>query len=214
MTGPADSIAEVAEQLGWLGAAVRASGHQSCVSTCSPSVRLRSTAGPDGIPHCLFEFSSEYPTEKAGELEGRCWHHLFRNPVIVNGYPIARRTRYDTGLELPLEMMSALAHSPRINHFLGREYLKEYSTALVPSEKLHDAILWHLYCAADGSRLPYPDIGPAEAATVSLRDLTKQRHILGWCTKANQYAGECLQHRMFFVRPKTMDDLVREGGIG
>ena len=39
---------------------------------------------------------------------------LFRNPVIVEGYLIPTRGRYNTGLEIPLNIMSRLAESPRL----------------------------------------------------------------------------------------------------
>jgi len=185
--GPCDSIAEVAELLGWLGAAVRATEKQSGASTCHPSLRILPGLGTPSS--CFFEFSVDHVAPKAEKSDGQCWHELFQNPLVVKGYPIPRRARYDTGLEIPLEMMSALTRSPRINEFLGRYYLKGFSTAVVPTGKLDNATLWHLYCAEEGTRLSYPHLGVESLAT-NLGDLAKGRHILGWCTVARLYVGK------------------------
>ncbi|KAH6628463.1 hypothetical protein F5144DRAFT_594479 [Chaetomium tenue] len=84
--------------------------------------------------------------------------------------------------------MARLAQSPRIHHWFGKYLLKGFSTAIVPSQKLNDAILWHLYYS-DGERLPYPDMGTIQCADVDGNDMAKGRHILGWCSEAHFYAG-------------------------
>jgi hypothetical protein len=190
--GHADSIAEVAGQFCWLGAAIRTTeGSSNRVCTSSPILNLTSGSDINSTSVSgVITFAMEHPNPKANAQDGQCWHALFRNPVVVRGYPIARRARYNTGLEIPLGMLSALTQSPRINEFLGGYYLKGYSTAVVPTETLDDAVLWHLYCTDDGTRLPYPDLEPANFVTFDLKDLAKRRHILGWCTEARLYAGE------------------------
>jgi hypothetical protein len=189
--GTSDSIAEIAEQIGWLGAAIRASHKRSGVSISSP--RIRTFPPPkhgDSASSCVFEFLIDGAIEYPDNRDGQCWHLLFRNPVVVRGYPIPRRERYNSGLEIPLNMMSGLSESPRLNEFLGSYFLKGFSTAIVPTEKLDDAILWHLYCSRDGSRLPYPDPGSLSCPGIGRDDLVKGRHILGWCTEARFHAGE------------------------
>lgn len=39
----------------------------------------------------------------------------------------------------------------------GKTFAKGFSTVVFPTDTLDNALLWHLYCADDGSRLPYPD---------------------------------------------------------
>ncbi|KAK3346389.1 hypothetical protein B0T25DRAFT_460196 [Lasiosphaeria hispida] len=98
--------------------------------------------------------------------------------------------------------MSRLTDSPRINSFFGRHYLKGFSTAIVPTESLDDAILWHLYFSEDGSRLPYPDLDSQESASIDLGNLVKGRHILGWCSEANLHAGA--PDMNYAVRPSQL----------
>jgi hypothetical protein len=195
--GPLDSVAEVLEQIAWLGAALRVSDTDDGLSLCSPNITIYPGLASE------FECDVEFPTrrvtpdQEAGagaaagaEVTGQCWHNLFRNPVVVEGYPIPRRSRYNTGLEVPLNMMSRLADSPRIHQVMGTYLLKGFSTAIAPTETLDGSVLWHLYCTEDGSWLPYPDPETNRYAEVSLDGVTGGRHILGWCTEASLFTGE------------------------
>ncbi|KAH7175958.1 hypothetical protein EDB81DRAFT_615971, partial [Dactylonectria macrodidyma] len=186
--GTADAIAEIGEQIAWLGAALRQSCTESGLATCRPKIQ---TSVPSAGPAiCTIRFAiEEISADTKPPGAGQCWHKLFQNPVVVGGYPIPRRTKYDSGLEIPLNIMSGLTKCPRINRFLGRHFLKGFSTALVPMKRLSDAILWHLYYSPDGSRLPYPDLDAMDHVDTDLKDLTRARHIVGWCSEAKFYAG-------------------------
>jgi len=191
--GPSDSVVEVTEQIAWLGAALRVSDTDDNPSLCLPDISIHPHhAGLESEFISNINFATREITPDAGKetAAGQCWHKLFRNPVIVQGYPIPRRSKYDTGLEIPLNMMSRLAESPRIHQFLGKHLLKGFSIAIVPTERADNALLWHLYCTDNGSRLPYPDIETTRYADVTLDEMEKGRHILGWCTEANLYAGK------------------------
>ncbi|KAJ4011850.1 hypothetical protein NW766_007150 [Fusarium irregulare] len=85
--------------------------------------------------------------------------------------------------------MAGLNSSPRIHKHEGNYYLKGYSTALVPTEKIDDMVLWHLYYSDDGSRLPYPNTLGLNCADLNIQDLTAARHVVGWCSKAKFMAG-------------------------
>ncbi|KAH7022527.1 hypothetical protein EDB80DRAFT_694949 [Ilyonectria destructans] len=188
--GTADAIAEVGEQIGWLGAALRRSCTESGLATCRPKIQTYVPSAGPAI--CTIRFAmEEISADTKPPAAGQCWHELFQNPVVVRGYPIPRRTQYDSGLEIPLNVMSGLTKCPRINRFLGSHFLKGFSTALVPMKRLSEAILWHLYYSPDGSRLPYPDLDAMDLDHVdtSLKDLTTTRHIVGWCSEAKFYAG-------------------------
>ena len=86
--------------------------------------------------------------------------------------------------------MAGLTMSPRIHKYMGHHFLKGYSTALVPTEKLDDMILWHLYYSEDGSHLPYPELDGMDYTGLELHDLTAGRHVVGWCSQANFFTGE------------------------
>ncbi|KAM6536465.1 hypothetical protein FALCPG4_002469 [Fusarium falciforme] len=141
-------------------------------------------------PNCHIEFSvEEHNTSSQESGDEQCWHEIFQNPVVAGGYPIPRRTQYGSGLEIPLNVMAGLTGCPRINQYMGHHFLKGFSTALLPTEKTKDAVLWHLYYSEDGSRLPYPDMEPMDKVNISLGELTRARHIVGWYSKAQFFAA-------------------------
>ncbi|RFN52382.1 tea/atts transcription factor activity protein family [Fusarium flagelliforme] len=184
--GIADSIAIIGEQIGWLGAALRSSCSDSGFSTCQPRFKIFK-AGTDEA-ECSFHFPT-FPMDLTKYKPGQCWHAILRNPVIVEGYPIPRRKRYGVGLEMPLNVMAGLNSSPRIHKYEGNYYLKGYSTALVPTEKIGNMVLWHLYYSDDGSRLPYPNPTGLQCTSVNIQDLTAARHVVGWCSNAKFMTG-------------------------
>jgi len=136
-----------------------------------------------------FEFPLT-PMDLTENTPGQCWHAIFRSPVIVEGYPIPRRKRYGVGLEIPLNVMTGLNSSPRIHKYEGRYYLKGYSTALVPTEKIDNMVLWHLYYSDDGSRLPYHNPTGLHCTDLNIQDLTAARHVVGWCSNAKFMTGK------------------------
>jgi hypothetical protein len=163
------------------------------LSLCLPSIEIRPHQdGPILTYSCDLTFPTRAITTTNPETTkpGQCWYKLFRNPVIVEGYPIPRRSRYNSGLEIPLNMMSRLAESPRLHQYMGKHLLKGFSTAVFPTETLEDALLWHLHCTDDGSRLPYPDLGGTRCFGMPPHEMTSRRHILGWCSEAKLCAGE------------------------
>ncbi|KAJ4114735.1 hypothetical protein NW768_011289 [Fusarium equiseti] len=90
---------------------------------------------------------------------------------------------------MPLNVMAGLNSSPRIHKYSGNFYLKGYSTALVPTERVDNMVLWHLYYSDDGSRLPYPNSTGLHCTDLSMQDLTAARHIVGWCSNAKFMTG-------------------------
>ena len=171
---------------------------------------------------CSVEFQTTLvnPTK---DTPGQCWHAIFRNPVIVEGYPIPRRKRYGSGLETHLNVMAGLTSCPRINKYKGHHYLKGYSTALVPTEKIDNMVLWHLYYSDDGSRLPYPNPAGLHCADLRMQDLTAARHVVGWCSNAKFMTGKLFMNScpvrftdIYQVRPiwTMTSDLPSSGGRG
>lgn len=198
--GTSDFIAEVGEQLSWLGAALRFSPRSAGVVRCTPYIKATEPTGPGA------DFSIQFALDNGNEdtpfaTTGQCWHALFGNPVVVEGYPILRRPMRGTGLEIPLNMMSSLAKAPRVHNFLGRLSLKGFSTLLVPVERVDDTVLWHLYYREDGSRIPYFECGgEINECRLTLSQLMTTRHILGWCSEARYQAGMCINAVWFIIR--------------
>ncbi|RSL61850.1 hypothetical protein CEP53_004930 [Fusarium sp. AF-6] len=207
--GTADSIATVAEQIIWLGASLRRSCTESGLATCRPRIRRSGPAGAGASTNFDIEFTIEEHRPNPREPgTGQCWHEMFRNPVVVGGYPIPRRTQYGSGLEMPLNVMAGLTGCPRVNQYLGHHFLKGFATALVPTGMMKDAILWHLYYTADGSRLPYPDMDSMDKINVGFEGLSQGRHIVGWCSKAQFFTGAAGMN--YAIKPSLLDRPGRE----
>jgi len=193
--GIRDAIAETGEQLAWLGAALRSSQYESGVSYCAPVIYATNTttsealSSPESAIHFQFKFLVEKVGKKAEPLNGQCWHSLFRNPLVVKGFPIPRRREHDYGLEIPLNMMADLTGTHRANMFKDKLFIKSFSTMLVPTEHKGDLLIWHLLYNEDGSRISYLDNPLSHAVNVNFSTLEISRHVLGWCSKVKNCAG-------------------------
>ncbi|RSL81845.1 hypothetical protein CEP52_017102 [Fusarium oligoseptatum] len=119
---------------------------------------------------------------------GQCWHDIFRNPVVVRGYPILRRVECSTGLEVPLNIMAGLARTQRVDRFNDKIYIKGFSTMLVPTRRKEDILCWHLIYNKDGNRISYLDSDLAQEQGVARLNLEGLRHVLGWCSKSQVLA--------------------------
>jgi hypothetical protein len=121
---------------------------------------------------------------------GQCWHDLFKNPVVVAGFPIARKPELESGVEIPLNIMAALAGSQKIDEFGGRNFIKSYSKMLIPAKKEGDTIYWHMYeSEGEDQRISFLHPTTSHAAYIENSEMEKCRHILGWSPKAEFYAG-------------------------
>ncbi|KAJ5100555.1 hypothetical protein N7456_006607 [Penicillium angulare] len=197
--GSAYSVTEVGELLSWLGSALRTSPYLDQIAYCRPRVSRFQT-----IVHNHENSKHQYAAEITAEISctiekkkapsginGDCWHGLFRNCVVVEGYPIPRRTEDDAanGLEIPLGMMASLAQAKYVNTFLGTPILKGFSSMLVPTGVHDNAISWHLVHNKNGDRISYLDSTVTPAKGLVAGRLSQTRHILGWCSDARYLAG-------------------------
>ncbi|OAQ67740.2 Pfs domain-containing protein [Pochonia chlamydosporia 170] len=189
------SVVEAAEQLGWLGAAFRASPRRSGLVYCTPTItniRQYSTVQEETLADitCEIGFTMEEVSKHASNGNGQCWHNIFRNPVIVKGYPIPHRVERETGLEVSLNIMAGLAGTERFDRFKDLMYIKGFSTMLVPTKRNGNMLYWHLIYKEDEGRISYLDDYVDQKQHVHSADLDALRHVLGWCSEANLYAGK------------------------
>ncbi|KAL7918478.1 hypothetical protein ACQKWADRAFT_316483 [Trichoderma austrokoningii] len=183
--GTAASIAEVGEQLAWLSASLRSSSHTG-IALISPSIDIiRHNPNVECRITYTFETGEDSPSDN-----GQCWHNMFRNPVLVTGFPVLRRPKLNTGLEIPLNMMAALANSRRIDEFHGSIFIKGFSTMLIPTDFVEGegVITWHLQYRTDGGHVSYYD-ACVPHVSVSASDVEQSRNIVGWCSQADLLAG-------------------------
>ncbi|KAK6356038.1 hypothetical protein TWF718_000412 [Orbilia javanica] len=197
--GTRDSIAEIGEQLTWLGAALYPSTFQFGPAYSMASLRARNVAnltiGTEPWEDIIFDIG--YRVDKKERTPphviGQCWHGMFRNPVVVKGYPILQRAsnRPNLGLEISLEMMAGLVKTKYIHTFDEKIYLKGFSSMLVAMEKEDDKFIWHLLYNESGDHISYLE-GRGTSAHVPyihIPELNAARHFVGWSSKTKYNAG-------------------------
>lgn len=198
--GPKTSLAEVGEQLAWLGAALRIPPHDQGLACCSPFISVpaigtKPTSSIASILTPTVKFKIGFRDEiqqDVSQLNGKCWHNLFKNSMVVKGYPIPARVGKGTGAEIPLTIMAGLARTQRVDCFKGMTFIKGFSTLLVPTKRIGDVIFWHLFYNKDGRRISYLDSTITSLGYATSLDLEQCRHVLGWCEDATFYAGRVI----------------------
>lgn len=192
MQGTADVIAEIGEQIARITTALSpgaTSGAPEALKYCYPTVTGITEFGDTKVAY--LDYSTTHQQDSDGvSANGTYWRSMFRNPVVVTGYPIRRRPRDGTGLEIPLNMMAGLVQSNRLNHFLGKSYIKGFSSMLAAVNHVGSTYIWHHHSNPHGGRVSYLDAGATAIGCASLHELATARHIVGWCTKAESQAGE------------------------
>lgn len=143
---------------------------------------------------CILDLVIEpsQPTEQ--QQDGQCWHKLFNNPVIVADYPILPRSclKPSKGLEIPFDILIALAETPVLTSFGQSTLMKGYSTMLVPVLELCNVIVWHFVFNDAGDRLSFLDSRLSDLDSVDpiKVDSHQTRHIVGWCSEARSMTGK------------------------
>ena len=198
--GTPDSIAEIGQQFAWLGAALRSSPFESGVAVCSPLVRktyLGNTAiqaQTSGLPRpiemfCNIDFEISDPVISGEAWPGQCWHSMFRNPIIVKGYPILTKQVKEMGLEMPLNMIARLTGTERANEFDSKVFIKGFSAMLIATRITNDLLIWHYLYNRTGEKISYLDHSFQVSDDISLLQLAASRHVVGWCWESMYYAG-------------------------
>lgn len=199
--GSAYTIAEVGEQLGWLVAALQKSESPSSISFSKPQILVlphpedsgsSSNEGSGRNYSCTLGcITEQVPSTDLGD--GRCWHRLFNNPVIVECYPVPPRLGIglSTGLEIPLNILIALADTPVFTTFDSKSLLKGYSSMLVPTKQVDNIIIWHFIQDENNTRLSFLDPRLSDLCSVDpiAWENRHTRHIVGWCAYARSVTG-------------------------
>lgn len=158
--GYPDSVVEIAEQLMWISCALRPSDFTE-VGTCVPSfAEILTTNRTPSRVSMRIELAAIPRLDKLSESEtGACWHGLFQNPLVVKGYsiPLLRCPGPASGLQLSLSTLVALVPHSRIVPYMGKLFIKSFSTLLVAVQRVGNVILWHAIANKDGSYIYYHD---------------------------------------------------------
>ena len=135
--GPEDLVITVGQQLSWICAACRGSrGTLSYGHVLFHEVDIPSD--PSAIP--IFKINTEIVGVDTNESRS-CWCAFLLGSVIVTGFPIRPRLSNEAGLEIPLEIMSALGGILDATEFGGGYILKGRSTMFVPIKRLGDCAI-------------------------------------------------------------------------
>jgi hypothetical protein len=212
-------LTELCEQLAWLGSALRDSQEESGLCLVSPEIH---TCRPRQFRLSSLKFFHEQDKKRDQEkfpslrlsvqidfislpasIQGQypsgsstCWHGLFRNPTIVQGFPILVRPLEVKGLEISLDMLYTLAETRYATRYDSALLLKGHSTLLIPVRREDSSIMWHFLHRNDGQRIPYYDFRkscPKEMITDDLftqnYDSQEFKHFVGWTPYVSRYLG-------------------------
>ena len=194
------ALTELCEQLAWLGAALRNSqvtfgkcltipsvtaSKDACSSSPVPSITVHLGFTVTPLDHGL-----------STDAEGTCWYAMFRNPVVVSGFPILARYENEQGLELPLDMMSILAEAHFATRYDTTLVLKGLCTMLVPTRQTERSITWHFLFNEDGRRIPYysfrercPGWISTDKVSTDLLEAGNVRNFVGWVSDITRHLG-------------------------
>jgi hypothetical protein len=192
------AIAEMGEQLAWLGGALRSAATDHAPTSYTPRVckHKESINRTIMMREHSFEFTYVLNTQDVdSSVQGGCWRGLFKSPVIVSGFPIPRGQSQpaEIGAQIPLGVVSAFINSQRLVKWGGTTYLKGFSALLAATKLVGDTVVWHLVYNNDGSYISYEDPRVprwSEAAgTFAVDTLSNYRHVVGWCDRVVSHAG-------------------------
>ncbi|KAK5733160.1 hypothetical protein LTR17_009901 [Elasticomyces elasticus] len=188
---------EIMETLSWLGAACRVSPDPEQAMYSTPSL-LKSNGGYWSVNFAITSLGTffqeeaidgEHVTEAVDST--RCWSQLVRNPVIVKGYPIARRRHGEKGLEIEAGLLTTLADSTRAVLFDGALMLTGLCTTLVAVSEANGSILWHYLLDDNSNPVCYNEARKycKKAGPISFGSLSSMRHFVGWTDSARVLTG-------------------------
>ncbi|RDW90034.1 uncharacterized protein DSM5745_01809 [Aspergillus mulundensis] len=195
-------VAELGEQIGWLASALQVpQGYMQGVVACSPDI-TDLVVSEDNRDHSVVAVGScrlvlgfmEKPKIQSA-AHGFCWGPLFSNQTLVSGYPILQRQAANTGLEMSLNLMTALIRTKQVVQWGERVIMKGFSWLAIATFCTSGTTLWHLLTSASAhERISYIDprldtMGIQESEKTLLRSLEGSRHIVGWCSNAIEYCG-------------------------
>ncbi|KAL3468786.1 hypothetical protein BJX99DRAFT_242696 [Aspergillus californicus] len=199
--GSQAGLTELGEQLAWLAAALHPSPEPLGVCHATPEIIVfKPIYYFSSVPSIMIRIKPSFkrcPDQRTPTGEtGTCWHGLFRNPVVVDGFPIRARPRDQRGLELSLEMMTVLAEAPYATPYDTTLILKGPCTMLVPTAQAAESVTWHFLYNADGRCMPCyafrqrcPNWINTDQVNIDLLERRGVRHFVGWASTITRHLG-------------------------
>lgn len=190
--GVVETIVEVGEVFAFITAALRSAKGDS-VASVTPTIDSGAKTSEQTCKLIIQLQNSDALLRSTGQ----CWQDLFRNPVVVLGFPVRRRRPdQEPGLEISLATLAALVGTRRIALFCGKFFIQGFCTILVPTKYAGDTVHWHVLFNENGSRIPFTDSRVRKIGQdfdlskhLTLSGVETARHIVGWCEHVRNYAG-------------------------
>lgn len=188
-------IAEVAEQLAWLGSALQPRNRQNfCVY--SPAISF-SKIDNQNCFFIMFPQTPDKDIQLPNTQSSDCWKRLFAYMPIVRGFPIPSRPNGMPGLDIPLDIAAHALGADRVVRFKSRLLVKGLSTVLYLTKADLDTgtISWHILDDRRHSRISYADPRIGDGARDGVEglqpeDLEHAQHIIGWCPELENLTGK------------------------
>lgn len=199
-------IAEIAEQLAWLGSALQPPS-QSRYCICEPNLstffpyeaghELEDVRRRSSEPYFHIEFLQLPLTDCEDSDSSHCWKNLFGNMTIARGFPIPSRPSVTPGLQIPLDVAADIIGAEKVVLFKNRLLIKGFSAMLYSTKVDFEdgTISWHLLESDNGSRISYADprVGNGfydGVGGLRYEDLQTARNIIGWCQNVENVTGK------------------------
>lgn len=206
-TGPAQFIAECAEQLAWLQAALLSNSRDQ-TGYCAPSIEnyafntihsRSSQVKHEGYCDIAVEITPLVNPTDAVPQKRSWWQDLVGNGVIIQGFPISRRPKAYPGLELSFELLLSSVRTDRAIIDDGLVLLKGPVLTLQLLKVTNEVFLWlpfhprNGFCSCEEHNV---EISPnLSYSSFDVRRLNTGRHIVGVCTDLpTTTAGERLNY--------------------
>lgn len=146
-----------------------------------------------GVEPNIPQFELLFEVLPLGKDEESCWHPLFSNAVIAKDFPIADRGP-ETGLEISIPLMAALAGVRHAVEFEGGLLLKGHSSMFVPVKRHGDSVQWHYIENDCEDRLSYWEVenrcpGRVKLNEVNYNSLYNSRAFVGWWPQTETRLG-------------------------
>jgi hypothetical protein len=194
-------ITDVAEQMAWLAVTLRLPSQKDRLGGVRPridrlSVDLLSEDGDEMLGSCRISFHDMPAIETPNDTSGFCWIRLFTNSTLVCGYPVPGRAVHHRGLELSLKAMACLVRSTQIVQYEDRLMMKGFNLLLIATSTESGVVLWHAIVNSQADeRISYFDtrasgLKISHKDVPTLRGLETARHIIGWCSEAEDLCGK------------------------
>lgn len=221
--GPIDYVCNIGQQLAWLGAVCRLPtyGLRHCRMEFAADIDLLnvlnssiSTSTPT-LPRALLQTKAESFSSTDSRTIGftmkyemdvfdtndrknpsSCWHSLIGDASIATGFPIPDRNIDDRGLQIPTEVMAALAGSSIAVNIGSGYFIKGETLAICPMRrnKNRNHVQWHLFENESQKKLSYDALTKLVGENLppeklEMKDLSKTTAFLGWVQEVWNCAG-------------------------